>query len=470
MKRFLWILFLGVTFSSTAQRMVLKKGRVLDSIPVAHNATDNFGLYLPKNYDASQKWPVVFVCDMKGDGLNVLENYKTSAEKQGYIFISINNLTDTLSISKNVLIANRIIVGASAIFSINPSRVYVAGFEEGARFASILPVFIGNVDGVISCGSDIGSIEILDAKNPFHYIGIVGKGDFNYTNMLQTENVLNKLKFPNQLLTFEGGHDWPPAKKLEEALEIFSLSSMVKGNNPKDKSFIEASYNASWERINSLIYSLKMLEAEDLITQTESVYPRLVGLDSLKEKLRQLKKNKIYKTQKRDENAAFNKESLTRVDYAYYLEEDVNTYNFKNLGWWSYQMDELKKHSASPNAIESQMGERLMGFLNALIQENIGTLKKEDPIDEEGLRFLWMLKTITAPKEYSNYLKVISSSAKNDDFGTALFYTEELLKKGYTNKSELYDLKDTALLRITPEFNELVAQYLKGARYELPIE
>ena len=125
---------------------------------------------------------------------------------------------------------------------------------------------------------------------------------------------------------------------------------------------------------------------------------------------------------------------------------------------------------ASTNKIESQMGERLYGFVNALIDENINEIKKEKNLDEQGLQFLWMLKTITAPKEYSNYLKIISNSAKNDDFGTALFYTEELLKHGYTNKTELYDLKDAALLRITPEFNELVAKYLKDARYELLID
>jgi hypothetical protein len=81
-----------------------------------------------------------------------------------------------------------------------------------------------------------------------------------------------------------------------------------------------------------------------------------------------------------------------------------------------------------------------------------------------------MLKTITSPMEYPYYLQIISNSAKIEDFGTALFYTEELLKKGYTDKKELYNLKDTALLRITPEFNELVAKYLKEARYDLPIE
>jgi len=44
---------------------------------------------------------------------------------------------------------------------------------------------------------------------------------------------------------------------------------------------------------------------------------------------------------------------------------------------------------------------------------------------------------------------------------------QELLKNGYANKSELYELENTALFRITPEFNLLVEKYLKDARYEI---
>ena len=470
MKRFLWLFFLGISFYATSQQMVLKKGMVTDSIPVANNSTENFAVYLPKAYDPSQEWPVVFVCDMHGQGINALKNYGTSAEQLGYILVSINNLADTLSISQNVMIANKTINGTASLFSIDPARIYATGFAEGARFASILPVFIDKMEGIISCGSDIGNTEVLNAKKPFHYIGIVGKGDFSYPNILQSTKILDKLKFPNQLITFDGRHEWPPADKFRNALEIFTLSSMAKGNIAKDTVFIREEYNRNWYGINAAISAQKLLEAEELLTRATSIFRLLVPVDSLNDKYRWVKKNKVYKTQKRDENTAFNKESFTREDYIYFLEDDVNTYNLENLGWWNYQMGELKKYASSPNRIDRQLGERLNGFINALIEENIDALKKEDPVDEEGLRFLWMLKTITSPMEYPYYLQIISNSAKIEDFGTALFYTEELLKKGYTDKKELYNLKDTALLRITPEFNELVAKYLKEARYDLPIE
>ncbi|RUA19040.1 MAG: alpha/beta hydrolase, partial [Flavobacteriia bacterium] len=48
-----------------------------------------------------------------------------------------------------------------------------------------------------------------------------------------------------------------------------------------------------------------------------------------------------------------------------------------------------------------------------------------------------------------------------------LFYLEEALKNGFKDKEKLYGLEGTALLRITPEFNELVSNYLKDALYEI---
>ena len=54
-----------------------------------------------------------------------------------------------------------------------------------------------------------------------------------------------------------------------------------------------------------------------------------------------------------------------------------------------------------------------------------------------------------------------------EDYGTALFYLEELLKTRYTNKEELYSLENTSLFKIMPEFNEVVEKYLKGARYDV---
>ena len=130
-------------------------------------------------------------------------------------------------------------------------------------------------------------------------------------------------------------------------------------------------------------------------------------------------------------------------------------------------MTEIDKFVNGTNVHEKKMGNRLSGYVNALVEDNIDMVKSEELIDEDALAFLYMLKTISEPQNFDFYLKLISLSAKNEDYGTALFYLEEAFKKGFKDKDKLYGLKDTALLRINPEFNKLVFKYLKDARYEI---
>lgn len=466
MKKLLLLLLLSISFYGAAQEIVLKKGTILDAIPVNDSIAESFALYLPTSFETSKKWPVVFVFDMQGRGKRALSMYREAAEKQGYVLAASNSVNDTISLSKNILIANRMLNSISMLLPIQRGRTYTSGFNGGARLASLLPIYLKGIRGVISCGATIANEQVLSDKNKFHFIGIVGTEDYNYLPMINSQKLLNRLKFPNQLLFFEGGQKWPETKYLSEAMEILTLAAMSKGYMARDSIFVDTSYKKNLGEVSTLISENKPLMANKLLEEIIGVYKNFKDVDSLKKSAKTLKRTKLFRSRNRSQNAAFFKEVLIKDDYAYYLEEDVLTYNYNNLGWWKYQMDELVKYEKSSNIFEKQMGRRLKSFINALIADNIDVVQANTPVDEEALLFLWMVNTITDAKNYDPYLKIISLSSKVEDYGTALFYLEELLKNGYTNTEELYELENTALFRITPEFNEVVAKHLKDARYE----
>ncbi len=469
MKRLLTILALGMAISCPAQQMTLKKGMVIDSLPVSVSDTisETFSLYLPKTFEVSKAWPVLFVFDMKGHGKQALNMMSLAAEQQGYILAASNNVRDTLPIAENIIIANRMLNAVVGFLPIHKNRIYCGGFSGGGRFSSLIPTFIKGIQGVVTCGASVANTQVLTSKNPFHYIGIVGNEDYNYPEMLGVEEILNRMKFPNQLLVFEGGHQWPDTDQLAHALEIFSLSAMAKGRIPKDQAFVDAQYDEDLTQVNIFFTEQKPLLANNLLDEMLEIYRPFRNTDSIKDSQKTLKRSRLFKTRNREQSEVFYKEGLIKEDYVYYLEEDILTYNYKNLGWWKYQMEELQKFLKSPNELQQQMGKRLKGYVNALVADNIDIVQGGDPVDEEALNFLWMLKTLIDPKDYESYLSIISYNAKINDTGTSLFYLEELLKNGYTDKNKLYNLEDTAFLRITPEFNEIVAKYLKDARYGL---
>ncbi len=467
MKKILLVLVLGVAFSTTAQKISLKKGFVVDSIRINDSIPENFALYLPKKFDPIKKWPVLFVYDMQGRGRQSLNMFREAAEKEGYILVASNSIHDSLPIANNLRISSRLFSSVGTLLPIDADRVYTGGFEAGARLAAIIPSFIKSVEGVLLCGATIPNTEVLTSRNPFHVVGIVGNRDFNYPTTLAVEKTLNKLRFPNQLLVFDGGQEWPTTEYLGKALEIFTLSAMAKNNIARDSIFVDRTYNENLSKISELIADQKQLLAYELLDETIDIYQPHKSIDSLRERAKILKRSKGYKSQNRSQNNAFFKESFLKEDYGYYLEEDVRTYNYNNLGWWTYQMEEIGKYESHADSAIRQMGARLRGYINALIEDTIDVVQLNEQVDLEALNLLWMLKTITDSKAYENYIKVIGNSALIDDYSTALFYLEELLKNGYTDKAKLYTIENTALLRITREFNAIVEKYLKGARYEI---
>lgn len=467
MKRIFTVLVLGMALSVSGQEMTLKKGLIIDSLPVNDSISETFSLYLPTNFEVSKAWPVLFVFDMKGRGKQALSMFAKTAEEQGYVLAASNSLQDSMSLSENVLVTSRLFDAVFSILPIHKNRIYTGGYSHGGRFSTLVPTFVNSVTGVLACGSMLGNIDVLSSKNPFHFIGIVGNSDYNYPEVLAAEKILDRMKFPNEVLIFEGGRTWPPPADIANALEIFTLEAMARGHIPTDSMFVQTKYQKDLTYINELYTNNRPLLADNLLGEMLEIYRPFRDTDSIKDSRKTLRKSRLFKTRNRDQNALFFKEELIKEDYEYYLEEDVITYNYNNLGWWNYQMEELQKFQKSQNILQQQMGRRLEGYIKALVADNIDAIKATTPEDTEALNFLWMLNTIIEPQDYENYLKIISYNAKIDDYGTALFYLEELLKNGFTDRLKLYNLEHTALLRITPEFNEIVEKYLKKARYDI---
>ena len=171
------LFFFNYTFS---QELTLKKGVVIDSISVDDAAKESFSLYLPTKFKNEGEWPIVLVFETQGKGRQAMAMFREAAEKENYILASSNNVSDSLSISNNVLIAGRMLDKLNTVLPINKNRIYTGGFSNGGAIANLMPIFYKEIKGVVSSTSFIENLEFLSVKNPFHFIGIIGKEDYNY--------------------------------------------------------------------------------------------------------------------------------------------------------------------------------------------------------------------------------------------------------------------------------------------------
>ena len=471
MKKIYLLTFLAFfcAISLFAQQLVLKKGEIIENLSINDSTENTFSVYIPKAFSMEEKWPLLVVMDTEGNGKKALSMFTLAAEKEEYV-LAAPKLVDSISLTKNMVIAGQAIRKVTSLLPIHADRIYTAGEDSGGQFASLVPVLINGVRGVMSIGASLANSELINVKKPFHFVGVVNKENFNYPFMLTDTKLLDRYKFPNQVLLYDGDGKWPGVSYLEKGMQLFTLDAMGRKWVPRDSSYVEKAYQEDLQKVKQLKSIGDLLWAEQYMTEMTSIYGAFKNMDSLRSVQRDLRRNKDYKTLKRAENSAFLKESLLKEDYQYYMEEDVYTYNFNNLGWWNHQMGEIAKFISSSKPFERQMGHRLKGYVNALAKDNIALIASEEVVDEDALAFLYMLKTILEPDNFEFYFKIISLSAKNDDFGTSLFYLEELLKKGFKDRDKLYSLENTALFRITPEFNELISKYLDDARYDIKID
>jgi hypothetical protein len=337
----------------------------------------------------------------------------------------------------------------------------------GGQLATLVPSLIRPVRGVMSIGSGLGTPELIGDAGSFEFVGVMGRADYQYSDMRAAEEFLERKKIRNHVLYHPGGHQLPDTRYMDLGMQFLTLMSMKDPGAEKDQDFIRASYQDFKEYIQTLEGNGDLLLALDQVEEGMSVYDDLIDTDWLNDRRKELRKNRAYRAQKRDWEQARVQELMSTEDYGFYLAEDVNSFNLNNLGWWNYQMEKINKYKNSDKGEERLMGQRLEGYLNALISDFIDTYGFGEKPDEDALILLHMLKTITDPQNYDHYLKVISYTAKYGDFGTANFYLEELLKRGYNDADTLYTLPHTGLLRISPEFNKLVARYLGQARYAI---
>ncbi len=469
MKRFFFVLLLfgslGMLAQQQPERLLLRKGVVMDSLPVRDSVASELKLYLPSSFETSRRWPLIFICVENGMSIQAMRFMSEAAEKNGYILATSDTVKDTVSLTDKVLRINKRLELLNGYLPIDVNRIYAAGYDLGGQLASLVPALIQPVRGVLSIGSNMPTLELIKTKGPYEFVGIMGRSDYLYSDMLAVEEVLDQKQVSNYVFYHTAGHQWPEKQFIDFGMQALSLMAMKDRNAAKDTLFIQNSLRDYQDYITGLVSRGELLLAMDQVEEGLALYDGLADTDWLKDKQRELRRNRAYKNQKRDWEQVRLQEDFLIEDYTFYLGEDVETFNLNNLGWWNHQMGRINTLKNSAKKEEQLLGERLDGYVNALVGDYIIAYGAGSKPDDDALIFLYMLKTITAPTEYDNYLKVISYTAKYGDFGTANFYLEELLKRGYKDADQLYSLPETGLLRISPEYNKLIEQYLGQARY-----
>lgn len=467
-KSYFLFLVLLTALTAQAQELRLQKGIINENLPLPDTIGQALSIYLPPDFDPVREWPLLFVCDFTGDTSRALRYFQGAADSNGYILAATRELVDSTQLTDGVMQFAKSLDYLRGILPLDEDRLYAAGIGNGGEFASLMPNLVRAVSGVLTAGSGPPNTELLNAREPYDYVALLSRSDYRYPNMLFAEEQLNRKRLNHHQLYYNGSGGLPGEDLLDLGVATLTLLANKAGKIPVDSLLVQQTLGGYRSRSDVMRQQGDALVAHNMLEQAVDLFDGLADTRELKDALRSLRRTSTYRSRKREASNLALKEEILRQDYAYYLEEDVLNFNLDNLGWWRHQLETIARYKGSNSPEEKRLGLRLEGYLRALADDYIRTARSAGEPDDDALVLLHMLKTLIDPEDPANYLTVVSLTSKYDDFGTALFYLEELLKTGYVDREQLYSLEHTALLRISPEFNTLVEKYLDEARYEIP--
>jgi len=229
-------------------------GEMVERVASSLDRSQHYAVYLPSAYRTDRKWPVLLLLDPRGRALIPMGLARAAAERHGYMVLSSYNTLSDGSNQPNIDAMAAMLTDAQRHFSVDPGRLYLVGFSGTARIAWEFAYGMrGNIAGIIGFGAGVPPGFEFERPGqtgplPFVYYGGCGDGDFNYEELLQLDQELDRWGVAHRLQFFEGPHSWPPARVMTDAIEWMELQAARKGLALKDSLWIDSLFTAGLER------------------------------------------------------------------------------------------------------------------------------------------------------------------------------------------------------------------------------
>ncbi|MSP70099.1 MAG: hypothetical protein EXR20_07490, partial [Bacteroidetes bacterium] len=167
----------GTLASDTVQMEPIKKGIVSRAV-VSNDNTNSYCIYLPTTYDSTKKYTTFIFFDAHGSGYLPIEQYKSIAEKWGFIFVGSNSSKNGMLVEQTLSIGNALIEELINKVAVDENNITLCGFSGGARVAANIAKANNSIKGII-CNSAAPQSQIKDKI----VIGLAGLGDMNYLEL-----------------------------------------------------------------------------------------------------------------------------------------------------------------------------------------------------------------------------------------------------------------------------------------------
>ena len=223
--------------------------RDIRRVEVRYRQGQSYWMFAPANYTAGRAWPILYCLDPAARGRIPVELFAAAAERAGFLVAGSNNSRNgPMGPAQEAI--NLMLGDTHERFSIDDSRLYVAGLSGGARVA-LDWARGGHIAGVIACSAGFGAPG-PPKQIPFRIFATTGWDDFNHDELYRLSRELARRNVPHRFVEFAGGHEWMPATLADEAFG-FMLGRVPPRPAPASKEAEKqaAQYDRWMERVQS---------------------------------------------------------------------------------------------------------------------------------------------------------------------------------------------------------------------------
>lgn len=443
----MWNFLLWATLGIALPQTSFPLGSIVESVACRDRAEQKYALFLPANYNPAQLWPVVIMLDPAARGTAPLERFADAADELGFILVgSHNSKNGPLEPSVEALTA--IWSDVSRRFSIDPARIYLAGFSGGARMASH---FARNakVAGVVACGAGLLSGDA--ERFPFVYAASAGRQDMNYLEVrVLVENLIARGTRAT-FLEFDGDHDWPPKEIARRALQWLRVEAMRRKLEPEVPEFLTSYRDASMERAKTLQAKGRGYEA---LLAYQALIRDLEGLSDVAQARVQVdlltNDPRVHEQRRRQAKT----DEVERREVEALFDQFLSDHPSKSESWWKRKLRSYEELAGRNLRNAEDLSKRLKHFVLSYGMEKSWFAAQE----REYRRALYFIRValLARPDSPELHYRLARLLALTGEAESALSQLQKAVELGWEDRSRFNQDEAFQKLRERPDFKRLI--------------
>ncbi len=295
--------------------------------------TADFCWYLPAGIAADEKIPVVFIFDPHAKARQALSKYQSLADEFKFALIASKKSKNQQTLQEGIEYYREMHSALGKEIPVKAASIYTMGFSGGARVAVSVAIEQPEVEAVIGCGAGFPALQQLpDSK--FYYFAIAGYEDFNLGELINNNRLLSRSGFDNELVIFDGGHEWPAQDVMREAFMAVALNAMKNKKVENDKHHIQKAIGFYDSTMDGFAAKSRYFDAVETAERAASILDGLADVATFKAQAAEYKKKPTYKKDLTAMVKSLEEESGLQNQYL----QDFDT---KDADWWKNEITRL---------------------------------------------------------------------------------------------------------------------------------